>query len=91
MVLQILAIVGTLVFTNNILMSFVKMLAGKATSTFWLRGVLLALSIAGVISMSALTGNAVDFNQITDLGKALVEIVLTAFGAHFTYRLIKNA
>lgn len=91
MVIQVLAIVGPLVFTNNVLMSFIKLLAGKAAGKVWLRGILLGLSVLGVISMSALTGNTVDFNQITDLTQALVEILLTAFGAHFTYRLIKEA
>ena len=88
-------VVGPLIFTNNVLMSFVKLIIGKlrdhSKDRTWLRGVLALLSLTGVITLSALTGNAIEFNQVSELVKMTVEVVATIFGAHFTYKLIKES
>lgn len=88
---ETLALLFSLVFTNNLLMSGVKMLSTRAESVWWLRMVLMVFALLGVIASAALTGNPIDFNQFDDLGRMLLEAAITALGAHFSYRLIKEA
>lgn len=80
-----------LVFTNNLVMSLIKYLAGESKNKVWLRGMLGLLSVAGIISASALTGNEIDFNQLTDLGMLGLESVALFFASHYSYRVIKEA
>lgn len=89
--LDLLALLFPLIFTNNLIMSIVKWLSGAATSVVWLRAMLAVVSILGIIASSAITGDAVNFNQITDIAKMLVEALTIGVASHFSYRIIKEA
>lgn len=80
----------SLVFSTNLVMSGIKWLRTKSESTFSLRVALTVCSIIGVVATATLTGNPVDFNQITDTGGALIEAIIVAVAAHFTYKAIKT-
>jgi hypothetical protein len=89
--ISMLAVLLPLILTNNLVMSLVKYLSDKTLSVYGLRGALVLFSLIGVVSMAVLTGNAVDFNQVTDLLKMLVEVVAVAFASHYSYKAIKTA
>lgn len=72
----------------NWVMSAVKMFAGNAMSTTWLRVVLLGLAILGSISISALSGNPLDFAQVSDWGKLLVEALGLSLASHASFKVI---
>jgi hypothetical protein len=94
MIEAILMFVGPLfplMFTNNLVMSFVKYISRFKNSKLWLRGTLVILSAMGLISYSALMDQPVDFNQLSDLGQLLAQVIILAFGSHFSYRTIKEA
>ncbi len=80
-----------MIFTNNLAMSFIKFLAGASKTTAWLRGILALLSIVGAVTASALSGSAIDFNQITDWGKLILESATLFIASHYSYRAIKEA
>lgn len=86
--MQIIAMIFPMVFTTNLLMTIVKYLAGAAATTTWLRVALLVISIGGAFSISAITGNPIDVNQISDWGKLLVEALTIAITAHGSYKAI---
>ena len=81
----------SLVLSNNVLVSFVKWLSSEETGKVWLRGMLIVFSILGIIAASALNGTPVDFNQISDLVKLLVESGALAFLSHLSYQAISKA
>lgn len=89
--LTAIATVLSLVLTNNIVMSGVKWLSFKKETTTWLRGALLVFSALGVIAAAALNGSPIDFNQLSDLGAALLQTLSVAIVSHATYKVIKNA
>jgi hypothetical protein len=80
-----------LLFSNNLILSGVKYLSVEKNSKTWLRGALIVASVIGIVSSSALSGNPIDFNQISDLGKLLVETIVVAVASHYSYRAIKTA
>jgi hypothetical protein len=67
-----------LVFTNNLFMSVAKVLGGEAKTKKLLRGLLIAFSFIGVITFSALTGDPVDFDRISELTQMFAEVVVVA-------------
>lgn len=75
-----------LIFTNNIVMSFVKYLANGAMSNVWLRVFLLVCSLMGVIALSSINGTQIDFNSVQSLVKMLAETLVVALGSHFTFK-----
>ena len=81
----------SLVFTNNLLLSAVKQLRALQGNKKWLRAILFVLSAVGVVAGAAVTGDAIDFNQVTDLLKAAIEIAAVAIGSHYSYKAIKTA
>lgn len=80
-----------LILTNNLVMSLVKSLSVSSQNIVWLRGLLLLFSGVGVVAASAVSGNPVDFNQLSDIAKAFLEILALAVGSHFSYKVIKTA
>lgn len=80
-----------LIFTNNILMSGIKWLADQSVTSTWLRCVLIALSLLGIVAAAALNGTPVDFNQISELAKLLIGTVGLALASHLSYKAIKKA
>lgn len=80
-----------MIFTNNLVMSLVKFLAGKSKNVVWLRGILAVLSILGAVAASSLSGTPVDFNQLTDWAKLILEAATLGLASHFSYRAIKEA
>jgi len=89
--METLMMIFPLILTNNLVMSVVKTFADKSATKTWLRAFLLILSGAGIIATSSLTGNEVDFNQLSDIGTAIAEIALLYIGSHYSYRVIKTA
>lgn len=89
--MEILLMLFPMVFTNNLVMSFVKFLAGESKNKFWLRGMLAALSVIGAVSASALAGDSIDFNQLTEWGKLILESATLFVASHYSYRVIKEA
>ncbi len=90
----IISILGyglSLVLSSNLIMSLVKYLSVVKDSKVWLRGTLIVVSALGVVSAAALSGNPVDFNQLSDLGTALIETLVLAVGSHYSYKFIKKA
>lgn len=79
------------VFASNLIMSGVKYLAFIKESKIWLRGVLIAISVLGIVAHGVLSGAPINFNEVSDLTKALVEIVGVSLVAHLNYRAIKTA
>ena len=90
-IVGLLAMAFPLVFWNNLAMTVVKYLAGASKTKLWLRAILSVLSIFGVIAYSSITGDPVDFDRISSLGTLVVEALIVAFGAHFSYKAIKTA
>ena len=88
-IVAIIAVSVPLVLTNQLLMSAIKWFMAGAASKTWLRGILALLSAVGVVVMSAYTGDAVDYNQVSDLVVTGLTILVTAVGSHFSYHAIK--
>ena len=80
-----------LVLTANLTMSVVKFLAGASKNKVWLRGLLAVFSVVGAISASALSGEPIDFNLLTDWGRLILESLVMFFASHYSYRVIKEA
>lgn len=89
--MDIISTVVPLIITNNLVLSAVKWLADGAVASVWLRVALAALSVIGVVSVSALKGEPVDFNSLTSLGSLLLQAAAAAIGSHLSYKAIKNA
>lgn len=91
---ELITIVSTLfplVLTNNLLMSAVKWLAVRQESNVFLRSALIVFSALGILATATITGHAVDFNQLTEISKFGLELVVLTFASHFSYKAIKNA
>lgn len=80
-----------LVFTNNLLMSFVKIAAAGAIKKPWLRALLAILSIFGSLAASSLSGEPVNFNLISDWARLILESLVLYTASHYSYRVIKEA
>lgn len=80
-----------MIFTTNLVMSFVKLLAGASKNVVWLRGILAVCSIIGAVAAASLSGQPVDFNQLTDWGKLILESATLFMASHYSYRAIKEA
>lgn len=80
-----------LVITNNIVMSGIKWLAVESLSNNFLRVILAVLSLIGIVATAAYSGTPVDFNQISDDIRLLIETIVLAVASHFSYRAIKGA
>lgn len=87
---SLIATAVPVIFTNNVLMSGVKYLAGHAATKVWLRAVLTFLSFFGVIASAALTGDSVNFGYTTELLTTGFTTVVVAIASHFSYKVIKN-
>lgn len=90
-ILGAVAIMFPLIFTNNLVMSLVKYVAQESMDRTWLRTVLVISSLVGVLAVSAITGQDVNFNELTDLGRLFLETLGVSVGAHLSYKAIKNA
>lgn len=88
--IETIALIFPLIFTNNLLMSAVKYLRGVGESKKWLRTILGALSLIGILAASAYTGNPVDLDSFTEVGTALVLSIVTGVLSHFSYKVIKQ-
>ena len=89
--LDAVMIIFPMIFTANIVMSLVKILAQESLKSTGLRIILIVFSILGVLAGSAVTGNPVDTDSVSNLATMLVEAITIAVGAHFSYKLIKQA
>lgn len=89
--LELITSLIPVIFASNLLMSGIKYLSIIKESKWWLRGALIVISIMGVLAHGVLTGNDIDFNQVSDLARGLVEIIGVALVAHLNYRAIKTA
>lgn len=81
----------SLVLTNNLFMSAAKWLAGEALSRGWLRALLAAFSIVGVISSAALSGSMVDYDSISAWLRLIFEVLSVGVASHLSYKAIKEA
>lgn len=90
-ILAAVAVIVPLILTNNVALSAVKYLADGAAGKYMLRTLLLAFSLVGIVATSALTGNGIDINQVTELVNLIVMTVVTGVASHFSYRVIKDA
>lgn len=88
---ETISMIFALILPTNLLMSAVKLLSTKQESVTWLRVALMLVSLLGVIAGSALTGEPIDMDSLSSLGKALLEVVVLAIAAHFSYKTIKTA
>lgn len=79
-----------LVFTANLVMSVVKYLADRSITRGGLRFILAVFAIVGVISTSAVTGQPIDFDSLSSLGRLAIEAAATGIFAHFSYKAIKG-
>ncbi len=86
-----LAMIFPLIFTSNLVISVVKYLGDQSLTKTHLRLALAALSLVGVISTAALTGDPVNFDSVSSLAMMLLDALIVAFGAHFSYKVIKYA
>lgn len=79
-------------FVTTLVMSFIKLLAGMnivgnpGRTHPMLRATLIVFSALGVVATAWLTGNAVDPNNISELVKALIETLVTAYLSHSVYK-----
>lgn len=89
--IHIVGIAFPLVFTANIVMSAVKYLADGALSSTGKRVMLGVLAVGGTIASASLTGQPVDFNAVSSIALNTAIAAITAFGAHASYKAIKNA
>jgi len=78
-----------LIVLSNWFMAGIKKFMDKAETTMWLRGILVLFSAVAVIISASLTGEAVDYNQVSDLVVTGLTILVTAVGAHLSYKVIK--
>jgi hypothetical protein len=91
---EILSFASTLfplVFTNNLIMSAVKYLSHKKENKGVLRVILVLVSVAGLITTAALTGDPVDLDKFSSLGMLGVETIILGVASHYSYRVIKEA
>ena len=89
--MSIISLLFPLIFTNNLVMSLIKFLAGKAAGTAWLRFMLGILSVVGIIAGSALTGVPVNFDSLSSLAFATIEAAALGILSHFSYKVITTA
>lgn len=80
-----------IVFSQNLIMSFVKLLAAEGGTRWWLRGVLACLSFLGAVSAASLSGDPIDFNQVSDWGQIIASTIVLGFASHYSYKAIKLA
>lgn len=91
MLIDVLTMVFPLIFSANLVMSLVKFLADGTMSRPYLRVILGIFAFAGVIFYASFTGNPVDMDSLTSLGRMILEAAIVAFGAHYSYKAIKTA
>lgn len=89
--MEFLTIMFPLVFANNPMLSLAKFLAGDGVGKTMLRVLLVIFAFIGVISTSALTGDPVDFNRLSELAMLLLEVAGLSVASHFSYRVITGA
>lgn len=80
-----------LVAANNWVMSFAKRFTELSKTDTRLRLVLVLLSLVGVLAASALVGDPVDLNRVTDVVMMFLETAGVAVASHFSYKVIKTA
>ncbi len=88
--LETIAMIFPLVFTNNLVMSLVKVLADGSLGTTGKRVMLGVISVIGLIAASAFTGNAIDFDSVSNIAQATVLAAVTGILSHFSYKVIKQ-
>lgn len=88
--LETIAMIFPLVFTNNLVMSLVKVLADGSLKKTGLRVILGATSVLGLMAASAFTGNAIDFDSVSNIAQATVLATVTGVLSHFSYKVIKQ-
>lgn len=90
----IISILGwglSLLLSNNLVMSAVKYLSQNQSSKTWLRTALIVISILGIVAASSISGEPINFNQLSDLGKLLLETIVLSIGSHYSYTAIKQS
>lgn len=91
MLIDLIVMIFPLIFTSNLVMSVVKIIAQGSMSNVYLRGVLAIFAVLGVIVASALTGDPVNFDSIIALLKVAGDAAIVVIGAHISYKVIKNS
>lgn len=89
--LELITSLIPVIFASNLVLSGIKYLSLVKESKWWLRGALVVVSALGLIAHGVLTGNEIDFNQVSDLFKGLAELIAVSLAAHVNYKLIKTA
>jgi hypothetical protein len=79
-------------FATSAVMFAAKKLSGLAatdngSSARWLRILLMCVSLMGIMSTSALSGEPIQANVVTDWIKLIAETVVNAYFAHAFYKL----
>lgn len=89
--IQAIAIIFPMIFSANLIMSLVKALAQGSLGNTGLRILLIIISIVGILTVSAITGDPVNMDSISSLSQMLLEAIIVTVGAHFSYKAIKQA
>ncbi len=88
--IAVVQLVFPLIFTSNLLMSAVKVIAQGSIGNAGLRCILAGIAVFGIIVASALTGDPVNFDSVMSLMKLAGDAAIVAFGAHASFKVISN-
>lgn len=79
-----------LVLVDNLVLAVIKNKTGKPKLTKnGLRLLLTICTVAGVLTASAITGNPIDLDRVTDIFILILWTGTVSVGAHYSYKLIK--
>ncbi len=89
--IELIQAIVPLILMSNWAMTGIKFLADESASRAWLRAMLALIALVGAFASASLTGQPVDVDSISSLGRTLALALIVTIGSHFSYKIMKAA